>query len=30
MKEYINNVLKENSIFLDEIIYSDKVELTNL
>ncbi len=30
MKKYINNVLKENTNLLDEIIYSDTVELTSL
>jgi len=30
MKKYINNVLKENSNLLDEIIYSDTAELTIL
>ena len=30
MKKYINNVLKENTNLLDEIIYSDTVELTAL
>ena len=30
MKKYINNVLKENSNLLDEIIYSDTSELTIL
>ena len=30
MKEFINNKLKEHCNFLDKIIYSNSVELTNL
>jgi hypothetical protein len=30
MKEFINDKLKEHCNLLDEIIYSDNVELTNL